>query len=409
MNNQFNEDMWDNPQGEYININGSYKNSYENFNNKKNRKSKKTFVLSVIVIGLLFIGLTYGAGYFTAQKFISSTPLYIESSTDLSVSPIAYTGNEKSTPEIVKMVGASVVGITTEVQYRDFFNNIQVDEGMGSGVIFKVDDEYIYIMTNNHVIDGSTGLMVEFSEAQVADAEIVGNDERTDLAIIKVAKSDISIENISSIKPVVLGDSEKIQVGEKAIAIGNPLGYKNTVTVGVISAMGREVSKNALSMIQTDAAINPGNSGGALVNSRGEVIGINSVKIGGSNVEGMGFAIPINEVKPILTELIEKGYISRPFMGIYGQTVSSELSEIYGLPVGVYIAEIEPKGPAYKAGLVKGDVIIKIDDEKIFSWEELINCINSHKVGDKLEVTVVKEGPKKKVVKLKLADRADFE
>ncbi len=300
------------------------------------------------------------------------------------------------------------MGITSKVQYRDYFNNVQVSEGAGSGVIFNIDENYMYIMTNNHVIEEASELLIELSEDTMVDAEVVGRDAMTDLAIIKAKRSDIPLESMSSLKPVVLGDSDKVKVGEKAIAIGNPLGYNKTVTVGVISAIGREVSQNTLAMLQTDAAINPGNSGGALVNNRGEVIGINSVKISDTSVEGIGFAIPINEAKPIVSQIIQQGYVSRPFLGVSGQTVDDQLSEIYGLPIGVYIANVVQGTPAQDAGLKRGDVIIAVNGVNTFTWESMTDELQKFSVGDTVKLTIVREGPKKVEMSVVLADRNDF-
>lgn len=375
--------------------------------NQPKKRGRK--ILALLLVFVLFGGSMFAIGQNLASKNVSKVGKnYFEASTEANVLPVNYQGNEKSIVDIVEAVGNSVVGITSEVEYRDFFNNVKVGEGAGSGVIFKVDKDFVYIVTNNHVIDGASGLMVEFEEGKVANAEVVGKDAKTDLGIIKVNKSDISTEEVGNIHPVVLGDSDRIKVGELAVAIGNPLGYNNTVTVGVISAMGRQVSQNTLAMIQTDAAINPGNSGGALVNSRGEVIGINSAKIADTKVEGIGFAIPINEVKPIVDQLIQKGFVSRPFLGISGQTITDQLGEIYGLPVGIYVAESIKNGPAYRAGLRRGDVIIEIDGEKTFDWESLTKAIEKREIGDTVEVIAVRKGPKRIVVKVKLADRNNF-
>jgi serine protease Do len=368
-------------------------------------------IIAAAIVVLLIAGGAFGLGIQVSGGDIGNTgPLYYEASTSVNdtVKPIGYDGNEKSIVDIVETVGPSIVGITSEVQYRDFFNNLQVSEGAGSGVIFNIDSDYIYILTNNHVVEDASELLVEVKEDVMVDAEIVGKDAMTDLAVVKVKRSDVPIDIMANLSPVVLGDSDKVQVGETAIAIGNPLGYNKTVTVGVISAIGREVSQNTLAMLQTDAAINPGNSGGALVNNRGEVIGINSVKISDTSVEGIGFAIPINSAKPIVSQIIQNGYVSRPFLGISGQTVDQQLSEIYGLPIGVYVANVVPGAPADKAGLQRGDVIIAVEGVNTFDWETLTNKLQEYSVGDKVSLTVVREGPKKVEVNVTLADRNDF-
>lgn len=373
------------------------------------RKKRGRLIASVMAI-LLIAGGAFGAGLQYSGNLSGPVVPFYEASTSINdaVKPVGYDGSVKTTVDIVETVGPSIVGITSKVQYRDFFNNLQVSEGAGSGVIFNIDTESVYIMTNNHVVADASELLVELSEDNMVDAEIVGKDAMTDLAIIKVSRSDIPIDIMTNLSPVVLGDSDKVKVGETAIAIGNPLGYNKTVTVGVISAIGREVSQNTLAMLQTDAAINPGNSGGALVNNRGEVIGINSVKISDTSVEGIGFAIPINEAKPIVSQIIDKGYVARPFLGISGQTVDEQLSEIYGLPLGIYVASVVPGAPAEQAGLVRGDMIIGVNGVNTFTWEAMTDELQKYDVGDEITLTLVREGPKKVEVTVKLADRNDF-
>jgi len=376
----------------------------------KPKKKKRNMFISYILI-IILIGGAFGIGYqVSGRKAAVSEPYFFEASTSIyeNVKPAGYDGLEKSIVEIVEMVGPSVVGITSKVQYLDFFNNLQVSEGAGSGFIFKVDDEFIYIMTNNHVIADATELLVELSEDVMVDAEVVGKDSMTDLGIIKANKIDVPIDVVSSLKPVVLGDSDRIEVGETAVAIGNPLGYNNTVTVGVISAIGREVSQNTLAMLQTDAAINPGNSGGALVNSRGEVIGINTVKISDTSVEGIGFAIPINEAKPIVSQIISKGFVSRPFLGVSGQSVDEQLSELYEIPIGVYVANVVPGTPAEKSGLRSGDVIIAVGDIQTFTWEDMTTELQKYNVGDTVSLKIIRKGPINLTIDVKLADRNDF-
>lgn len=374
------------------------------------KRKRRPRWIAVMLAVLLLVGGSFGVGYQMAPGSNGASLNFFEASTsvDDTIQPVGYDGKEKSVVEIVETVGPSVVGITSKVQYRDFFNNLQVSEGAGSGVIFNIDSQYVYIMTNNHVVADASELLIELSEENMVDAEVVGRDAMTDLAIIKAKRADIPLEIMSGLKPVVLGDSDKVKVGETAIAIGNPLGYNKTVTVGVISAIGREVSQNTLAMLQTDAAINPGNSGGALVNNRGEVIGINSVKISDTSVEGIGFAIPINEAKPIVSQIIQNGYVSRPFLGVSGQTVDDQLSEIYGLPIGVYVANVVTGAPAEKAGVQSGDVIIAVNDKETLTWEEMTGELQKYTVGDTVKLSIVRKGPVKVEIDVTLADRNDF-
>lgn len=290
---------------------------------------------------------------------------------------------------IASRVGPAVVGITN-TRGTDFFNNNVVSTG--SGVI--INSKKGYVVTNYHVVEGAERLTVSLDADRHYRAKLVGADRDTDLAVLQ-----INAENLPEVK---LGDSTKLKVGELAVAIGNPLGAKfaRSVTVGVISALNREISVEGapgqeikLKVIQTDAAINPGNSGGALVNGRGELIGINSVKIARADVEGMGFAIPISDAKPIIDQLIERGYVSRPFIGIFNfREITPEMSQWYDIPVGIYVGGVVPGSPAEKAGMKAEDIIVKIDDKKIETFEDLQSVLKSHKVGDKIKVRVIRGG-----------------
>ena len=379
---------------------------------KKSHRGWTRFLVAIVIVSLLG-GSAAGAGYYLAEQYFAGhQPIvrnYIEANTSIDNSKeIAafYDGTEKTIVSIAEEVGQSVVSITTKVSYRDWFNNVRTMDGAGSGIIFKEDDQYIYILTNNHVVDSADELLVEFTEDMLVDANLVGADEATDIGVIKVAKEAIDPEFEKGIKPVVFGNSEAIKVGETAIAIGNPLGYKNTVTVGVISALDRKLDDaNVLSLIQTDAAINPGNSGGALVNSRGEVIGMNTIKIADTQVEGIGFALPINEIKPIIDDLLAYGHVSRPVLGISGRNIDEELSELYELPIGVIVMGVYKDSAADRAGLIRGDVIIAIDDYHVNSIEELSNYLLQYEVGDTVLVKAVRDGKEKMEFKVKLTDK----
>lgn len=297
--------------------------------------------------------------------------------------------------EIAEKVGPAIVGITNKsiVTYRDwFFGDVykQEEEGYGSGIIIGEDG---YIVTNAHVVKGAKELFVVYQGGEQVKAKLIGLDTHSDVAVVKVEDKDLTVAK--------LGDSDKVRPGELAVAIGNPLGHDlaGTITVGVVSAVNRtlQVDQRPLKLIQTDAAINPGNSGGALVNSKGEVIGMNTVK--GLGTEGLGFAIPTNEFLPIVEELIDKGVVTRPGdkpgIGIFGQEVTEQASKEYGYPRGILVRAMSQDGPAFKAGVQPGDVIIGFDEKEIKTFQELKNAINKHKVGD--------------VIKLKLwRDDAEF-
>lgn len=296
---------------------------------------------------------------------------------------------------ISKNVGPSVIGITSTISVADFFNRATDTQSSGSGIIFNEDNDKIYIVTNNHVIDGAKTVVVTLSGDQKIQANLVGTDLETDLAVISVNKSDMTPESLSKVVIAKFGDSSELQVGELAVAIGNPLGeqFSNSVTQGIISGLDRKISTTdrEYTVIQTDAAINTGNSGGALVNSKSEVIGINTIKLT-SGVEGMGFAIPTNIAKPIIEELMNKGYISRPYLGILMQVVTEQDSQMYDIPVGIMVVNVVEGSGASIAGIQQGDIITNFDGEKITSTEQLSQLIKKHKTGDKVAIKLMRNG-----------------
>lgn len=289
---------------------------------------------------------------------------------------------------VAKQVGPTVVGITA-LTGRDLPNRESVRQG--SGIIF--DGSNGYIVTNNHVIAGASRITVSLDRDQVLPAEVVGKDVRSDLAVLRVRASNLPTAR--------LGDSSSLQVGETVVAIGNPLGreFARSVTVGVISALNREITVGGqdgrqitLRVLQTDAPINPGNSGGALVNMRGEVIGINSVKIATTGVEGMGFAIPINDARPILEQLIRQGYVSRPFLGVYNlREITPEMAEWYNIPTGLFVGGVLPDSPASKAGIRVEDIITKIDGEQVLTYGDLDRALARKKPGEKVTLTLYRK------------------
>ena len=289
-----------------------------------------------------------------------------------------------SVVEISRKVGPAVVGIDTTVERQNIFGTSAMESGSGSGIILSNDG---YIVTNNHVIEGAYTIKVTLSDGTEYDATLVGADARTDLAVIKIEGE--------SFPAATLGNSSELQVGELAVAIGNPLGNElaGSVTGGYISALNRSITVDdrEFNLIQTDAAINPGNSGGALVNNYGEVIGINSVKMSASGVEGIGFAIPIDEAKPIIDALIENGYVTgRPIIGISGRDVTEQDAAYYDLPVGIYVVETSPYSAAERAGIKTGDVITAIDGVEISTVDELNTEKEKHQAGDTVVLTVVR-------------------
>ena len=300
-----------------------------------------------------------------------------EAADENNASTISNKGRTKLADEdVAEKVGPAVVGI---INSANFFQQ-DVEQGSGSGIIINADG---YIVTNNHVIENASSLKVILNNSEEYAAKVIGTDPQTDLAVLK-------IEAGKELPYATFGDSADLKAGETAIAIGNPLGteFAGTVTKGVISALNRSVTVEGkqLTLIQTDAAINPGNSGGALVNSYGEVIGINTVKISSGDVEGLGFAIPINEAKPIIQDLMEDGYVKgRPVIGLSGREMTQEMARTYGYVTGVYVVEVTPFSGAERAGIKSGDVITKVEDQEVKTVEDINNIRDSHQVGDKLK------------------------
>ena len=305
--------------------------------------------------------------------------------------------------EVVKTAMPCVVAITNEYTTYDYWYDRMVDEeASGSGIIVGQNEEELLIVTNYHVVEDCNDLYVQFIDDSEVEAYVKGTAPDNDLAIVSVFIEDMDSDTLDAIAIAVLGDSNALQVGEPAIAIGNSLGYGQSVTTGVISALNRDVFAddpdiNQGYLIQTDAAINPGNSGGALLNIRGEVIGINSSKIADYVIEGMGYAIPVNTAKPIIEELIEQetrrkvSADKRAFLGISGNDVSKDASSSYNMPKGVYVVRVIKGSAAEKAGILKGDIIIEIDGEEITAMTQLQGVLEYYTAGTQVEVVVMRQ------------------
>lgn len=302
--------------------------------------------------------------------------------------------------QVVEAAMPSVVSITNVYSQtvQDWFGQQRTyeNEGSGSGIIVGKSDTELLIATNNHVIENATNLSVGFIDGENVTAQVKGTDSDVDLAVIAVSLSDIKSETLSKIAVAVLGDSDSLQVGEPAIAIGNSLGYGQSVTTGVISALNREVTVENVTneLIQTDAAINPGNSGGALLNIQGQVIGINAVKFASSEVEGMGYAIPISSAKPIIDELMNRTTRYKvadnesSYLGIAGVDVTSDVSGTFHMPEGVYVGQVVEGGAAEAAGIRQGDIITKFDGSTISTMAELADILQYYPAGTNVELTV---------------------
>ena len=358
-----------------------------------------------IVIGTCF-------GIPTIKNFIlntnsSSNKTSLESnfstSTDNSVntSLVSISNYSDTGVYVAQKVLPSVVGIKVEYSVSSVFyrnQNTATASAEGSGIIICEDG---YILTNNHIINSSSNssfyeiskankiIVSLYNDETEYEATIIGTDEQTDLAVIKIDKTGLT--------SATLGNSDTIQVGEFAMAIGNPLGMQSSVSSGMISAVNRKVTSDnkTYTLIQTDAAINSGNSGGALVNSNGEIIGINTLKMSGSGIEGMGFAIPINSTKTIYEQLIQYSKVKRPYIGISGRDLDEETAKANNLVVGVYVISVDEFSSAEKAGIKIGDVITKIDGKEIKTMEELNEVKNAHSIGDEITLTINRNGNEK--------------
>ncbi len=304
-----------------------------------------------------------------------------------------------SVEEIAKKTGPSIVGISCTMVTQTFFGTQESSSG-GSGIIIDANG---HIVTNYHVIEGAKTIKVKLTSGNEYDAKLVGGDEKTDIAVIKIeAKEDIKV--------AAIGNSNEVEVGELAVAIGNPLASElfGTVTAGVISGVNRTmmVGQREMTLIQTDAAISPGNSGGALINKYGEVIGINSVKLVESAAEGLGFAIPINEAVPIVQDLMKYGYVKgRPMIGVSVREITPELAYYNNLLVdyGLYVMSVTENSGAEKAGITRGDIIIKINDKKVTTSNEMNKIRDEHKAGDTVKLTVLRAG-RETLVSVKLTE-----
>ncbi len=378
--------------------------------NNDNKKSKTTnrILIAIIIFLVLFIFvvtylLVFGSNLFESLKDkvtnkddiqLNYTEVVDSNSDGIYITDVS---------DIVENVMPSIVAITSKTlistgNYGPWFewnNQSQYTEGAGSGIIISKSDDKLYILTNNHVVEGSSELIVQFINEKSVDATIVGTSERKDLAVISIPLSDLDDDTIDSIKIATIGSSDELKVGNGIIAIGNALGYGQSVTTGVVSALNREVTIDdyTYEMIQIDAAINGGNSGGALLNSKGEVVGINSAKYSSSgtyssaSIEGMGFAIPISDVEDLIVDLMNGEEDSNGVtIGIEGYMTNTGIN--YNFPLGFYISSILPDGNAANSDLEIGQIITKIDGEEIESFIDLSNALYEKSIGDSATLTV---------------------
>ncbi|PAE18263.1 S1C family serine protease [Robertmurraya siralis] len=327
---------------------------------------------------------------------------------EVNIMPTSTNNSSASVADIVDQTASAIVGIVNRQQQNNPFSRTSevVESGSGSGVIFKKTDDVAYIVTNNHVIEGASEIEVSLHNGEKVTAQLIGADALTDLAVLKIDAK--YADNVLS-----FGDSSTLRAGDQVLAIGNPLGleFSRTVTQGIVSAVDRNIAVSTsageweLNVIQTDAAINPGNSGGALINSQGQVIGINSLKISESGVEGLGFAIPSNDVVPIVNEIIESGKISRPYMGVSLASLNEIPPAYYqNLPDdvtgGVMVTYVDPNSAAAEAGIKAQDIIVSINEQKVETASELRKYLYTEaKIGDEVKLEIYREG---KLIKEKI-------
>lgn len=405
---------------------GSYQTGGQNPNPPRYEKpKKKKTVMSKIAVAAS-VAVVFGvvaSASFQLTDYVGEKVFPRTQETEAKISSTGTVNDQNKTAEgstvstsstdvakVAENAMPSIVSITSktvkEVQTYFYGTQSQEEESSGSGIIIGKNDKELLIATNNHVVEGSENLTVCFTvnvenqEDKVVEAQVKGTDPEHDLAMVAVQLSDIPADVLNQVKIAEIGDSDNLQVGQQAIAIGNALGYGQSVTSGIISALNREVSVETTSgtvtnsLIQTDAAINFGNSGGALLNINGQLIGINSVKAASSGVEGMGYAIPINTAKPILDDLMnrttrskvessEKGY-----MGVKPVDVSEEAKQVYNMPSGAFLYEVVAGSAAEKAGLIKGDIVTKIDGISITSANDLYDRMNYYKAGETIDLEV---------------------
>ncbi|MDY3853985.1 MAG: trypsin-like peptidase domain-containing protein [Butyribacter sp.] len=405
-----------------------YQNSYQYNNagqqntnwsqtpNKKKEKKPLTFgkkiavtavcaVLFGLIAGVCFVGVN-----FVSQKILGTgndSTVAVGSTSDSSKKATPATASAVATNDVTAITEQcmpAVVAITSTTEGTDYYDLFgqyyqgQDTTSCGSGFIIGQNDKELLIATNNHVIDGAKTISVQFIDGEIYEATEKGSDSSNDLAVIAVKTSKVKKSTMNQIKIADMGDSSDVKVGEMVVAIGNALGYGQSVTVGYVSAKDREITEdsengntqNKIKAIQTDAAINPGNSGGALINMQGQVIGINSAKIADSSVEGVGYAIPISVATPIIDELMNREVLDddeKGYLGISGQTVTDEGSA-YNLPYGVYVKEVAEGGAADKAGIKPNDIITAVNKMEVTTIQSLQEKVNSYKKGTKVEITL---------------------
>ena len=398
------------------------KNGSKNTKNGMGKKAAK-LVASAAVFGLVagacFVGVSVAK-----DKLYPSTADRIETTsgtTSAKSETSSSSGSSSSSSNVASVVNEvmpSVVSITSTIQSSNYYGfGTQESEGAGSGFIVAKTKDNLMIATNNHVVSDATSLTVGFADDTTAKATVVGTDSSADLAVISVKLSDIKDSTASKIKVATLGSSDDLKVGEEVVAIGNALGYGQSVTTGVVSAKNREISltDGTMNLLQTDAAINPGNSGGVLINMDGQVVGINNAKLEDTSVEGMGYAIPITTAKTILTDLMNASSVSTKdaaFLGVVGRDINESYSSALGIPSGIYVSQVVSGSPAEKAGISAGDVITKFEGNNVSTMSGLKEKLALKKANTKVKITFKRANQsgtyEEKTVTVTLGKKSDF-
>ena len=397
------------------------KNDDKNKNGSGIGKKIAKLVASAAIFGLVagtcFVGVSV-----VKDKFYPSTADKIETTSGTTSSKKETSSgsgsNSQNVASVVNEVMPSVVSITSTIQSSNYYGfGTQESEGAGSGFIIAKTKDSLMIATNNHVVSDATSLTVGFVDDTTAKATVVGTDSSADLAVISVKIKDIKDATASKIKVATLGSSDDLKVGEEVVAIGNALGYGQSVTTGVVSAKNREVSltDGTMNLLQTDAAINPGNSGGVLINMDGQVVGINNAKLEDTSVEGMGYAIPITTAKTILTDLMNAGSVSTKdaaFLGVVGRDINESYSSALGIPSGIYVSQVVSGSPAEKAGISAGDVIVKFEGNNVSTMSGLKEKLAIKKANTKVKITFKRANQsgtyEEKTVTVTLGKKSDF-
>ena len=400
-------------------VNEGNMNSTGQNGNNDNKKRKKSNPVALVLVAALLIGGSAGGGVYLGNMLsarqaalnqtVAKTDTVKEKTTKNTVTLAntsdsgSVTATNSDVSGVVENVMPSIVSINNvyDSVTTDIFGQSYKSQsgGSGSGIIIGQNDEEVLIVSNNHVTKAESNaknqkITVTFNDETTAEATIKGADSGADLSVLSVKMSDIKKDTLSKIKVATVGDSSKMKVGQMVIAIGNALGYGQSTTVGYVSALNREIADEDFTMklIQTDAAINPGNSGGALLNAKGEVIGINSVKYASEKVEGMGFAIPISTALPIINDLMNREEIAeneQSYLGIMGRDVTKNYNQIYGIPIGVYITDTTKNSPADKAGLKMGNIITGFNGAAIKTMAELQAKLAAVKAGTVIKLTIM--------------------